>query len=112
MILLGSRLAKLSLLLDELGDEPGPSSLTSRSVGPAVSAVVRHVKQEIAAAERAILESRVVAQLRPVATRVLHEQPDQTNGQPGGGPGKREELARAGGALDLEVVAVIVVKLL
>src|ERR1700747_380155 len=70
------------------------------------------VKKNMIAEGRMGLHPRMVGKLRPPTVLIGEKDPGQPCRNLVGGVVQREELAGAGGALDLEVIPVVVMKLL
>src|SRR5882724_7650741 len=75
-------------------------------------AVEELVERDAIPIVRIRLELRILAQYGTVAGRILQEQPRQPARQLGGHLLEAHEIAGAGRAFDLEVIAVVVVELL
>src|SRR5579864_2656937 len=106
----GGRLA--SAWLQQFGHEPGPPGLVRRTDAPARVAVEVLVKEHVVPEVRVVLYPGVVSQDGALAFRVAQEQPRQARRELARHLLYREIPARSRGALDLEVIAVVVVKLL
>src|SRR5271165_2796374 len=97
--------------LDQLRDDAGPSGLMAGPQARTVIAVEIFVEQYVVPPQRIGLELLRASVNRPPAGFVPQEYPFQTIGYFVGDLEQVHQLAGAGGALDLEVVAVIQVEL-
>src|SRR5262249_55562480 len=101
-----------STLLQQLGDERGPSGLVARADRRAGVAVEILVKRNQVAPVRVGLKARVVAEHRPAANGILQEDSCQSLRELRRNLAQRQHAAGAGRTLDAVAVAEIVVELL
>src|SRR5262249_15811911 len=101
-----------STLLQQLGDQRGPSGLVARADRRAGVAVEILVKRNQIVPVRIGLKTRVVAEDRPAADRILQEDSRQPPRQLGRHLAERQHPAGTGRDLDPIVVAEIVMELL
>src|SRR5437879_7739610 len=97
-------------LVDHGGDQSSPARLVRRAQ-PATGVAVEVLVEEDVIAEVGILPHLLRgAEERPAAVRPRHEDTQETPGQLVGHLAERQQLPRAGRALDLEARPVIVVE--
>src|ERR1700722_3183649 len=94
--------------LDQLGDEARPSGLMVGSNAASAVPVEVLVKQQIVAKMGIFLHPRVVGIQRPAARGILEKDPTQTVTELGGHFIDAHELSGTGGALDPEIVSLVV----
>src|SRR5438067_301037 len=98
--------------LKQLGDEARPASLVRRAEASSGVTVEVLVKQDVIAEVRIALQERIAPEHRTASTPIAYEDARQSASQLRRHLVDRQVATRAGGALDSEVVAVVVVELL
>src|SRR3989475_5611938 len=97
-------------LVDHGGDQSSPARLVRRAQPPAGVAVEVLVEEDVIAEVGVLPHLLRGAEERPAAVRPRHEDTQETPGQLVGHLAERQQLPRAGRALDLEARPVIVVE--
>src|SRR5262245_37193617 len=94
--------------LQQFGDEPRPTGLVRCAGATSTVAVKVFVKEQVVAKVWVVLHSVVVTENRASAFIIAQEEPGQPRGELARYFFDGVIAARSGGALDLEVVAVVV----
>jgi hypothetical protein len=98
--------------LQQFRHQSGPARLVRCADAPAGVAVEIFMKQDVVPEVGVAVQLRVVSQSRTKAALIAQENAREAAGQFIRHLVDRQEVARAGRTLDLEIIAVVVVKLL
>ncbi len=98
--------------LQEFGDEAAPAGLMRCAHAAPVVAVKVFVEEDVVLEVRVGGELRVILQHGALTVLAFQEQPREPVGEFAGDFVDGQEFPRAGGAFDLEIVAIIVMEFL